>query len=124
MPQDDCVGTWVKSVRVSSITDIAEVDAGVFVVELVGGVLTARYVVGSVSQTISVRCVPDKNHDILTLIRTEGSSVITYSGRVIPVPSETVHVIQRGTYVIASLDDMTNIDTADTGDWSAEKPGN
>src|ERR1700755_3226504 len=124
MPQDDCIGTWIKSVRVSSLTDDTEVDAGKFVVELVNGVLSARYVVGTVSQTISVRCDPDKKHDILTLSRTEAGKVITYSGRVIFIPSENVHVIQRGTYVSVSSDDITNIDAADTGDWSAENPGN
>lgn len=123
MPQDDCIGRWIKSVRVSDITGNTEVDPGDFFIELVNGVLTGRYVVGTVSQPLQVTCSPSGSLDFLTIIRPDGLRIITYSGRVVHDPLHDVHVIQRGRYIINSAVDLRDIDAVDTGDWSAEKPG-
>lgn len=127
MAHDECIGPWIKSVRVSEITGDAVVDPGIFrIFENAEGNLTGEHIVDAqLTPLTNVRCTPEGQHKRISFTRSLESALIVYRGKVVSNGED--HIILRGKYDLITingqtLDDMT-FTAGDSGDWSSEKPG-
>lgn len=122
MAHEACTGigtkAWVNSVLVSTGTGKVEQD-GTLEVEVdneAAGTLKGRHI--DSGQTLSGDCRAAAGElRIITLTRSGGGTSVTYTGT--SVPTGPGYTIVRGTYIKVS----TTALTTETGDWTAEKPG-
>jgi hypothetical protein len=125
MPEEDCLGQWRHSVRVSDSTDEAVTDEGFFDIFLdASGNLVGQHVLDPSTKLDlwDVTCDPGPKHHRIAFTRksADGTFECEYKGKVVFDGSD--FIIQQGRFkskqTVAVADDP-----GDNGDWSAEKPG-
>ena len=124
MAHEACTGiggqAWRNSVLVSSTGNVEQ--DGRLDVEVdneTTGTLKGRHV--NTGQTLSGDCRAGAGVlRIITLTRSGGGATVTYTG--MSAPTGTGHTIVRGTYIKVTVNALNALAT-ETGDWSAEKPG-
>lgn len=120
MANDDCIGRWSNSVRVSALSDDDFQDPGLFNIFEETGMLKGKHIVGSQENDLfDVKCDLVNKHHILSFRRVDADGFeCTYTGKVVS-DSAQHFIILCGKFVSHKPDALAD----DNGDWSAEKPG-